>query len=229
MKKRLLTVILLANSFIFADDFKLGFVDVSKIFTKSVPSIALQNALKNKFVPIQQELKKMHDNLLSEQNQMQELMKKAPSMDKLNPKDKKKLEEVENRYRQDQMNFQQKYSSYTQSVQKTQDFASNLLLSKVNLILKQISDNGKYDLVLTSNQLVYAKPKYDLTDQVIEQLKSVNGEDLVKQLNDMEKKQLDNNGQKSALNDETSSINAEAKPLETSAAVAEANPSNNIK
>lgn len=228
MKKRLLAVIL-ANSFVFADDFKLGFVDVSKIFTKSVPSIALQNALKNKFVPLQQELRKMHDDLLAEQTQMQELMKKAPSMDKLNSKDKKKLEEVENRYRQDQMNFQQKYSSYTQSVQKTQDFASNLLLSKVNLILKQISDNGKYDLVLTSNQLVYAKPKYDLTDQVIEQLKKVNGEDLVKQLNEAEKKQLNNNDQKSVLNEGASSINAETKSNEVSATVAEANPSNNIK
>ena len=64
-------------------------------------------------------------------------------------------------------------------------------MGKANTILKQISDDGNYDLVLTSNQLIYAKPKYDLTDAVIEQLKKVNSDALVKQLQNADKEGQD--------------------------------------
>jgi outer membrane protein len=165
-----------------ADSFKLGYIDVAKIFTTSKVSIAMQAALKTKFEPQQLELKKLNDNLVKEQGQIQDIEKTAPSMDKLTASNRANLEKLGKQYQKDQMMFQQKYSMFQQTVQKTQDYASALLLGKINTILKKISDAGNYDLVLTSNQMVYAKAKYDLTDQVIEDLKSVNGDQLVKQM-----------------------------------------------
>src|SRR6185437_9437602 len=101
------------------------------------------------------------------------IMKKAPSMDKLSAADKASLETMGAQYQKDQATFQQKYMMFQQSTKQTQDYASALVLGKANSILKDISDKGGYDLVLTSNQLAYAKPKYDVTDQVIEQLNKV--------------------------------------------------------
>lgn len=186
-RKLLLGSLIMASSLTYAADFKLGYVDVAKIFTTSKPAVAMQANLKARFTPQQQELQKMNDNLVKEQSAMQDIMKKAPSMDKLNATDRTNLEKMEATYQKDQGAFQQKYMAFQQTAQRTQDYASSLVLGKVNTILKDISDKGGYDLVLTSNQLVYAKPKYDLTDQVIDQLNKVDANDLLKQLVDAEK------------------------------------------
>ncbi len=193
MKQKLLLIslIFMAN-FANAADFKLGYVDVNKVFTTSKPAVAMQEALKAKFLPQQQQLQKMNDNLVSEQTQMQSIMKKAPSMDKLQPADRTALEKLEATYQKDQIAFQQKYAVFQQTLQRVQDFASATVLGKANTILKDISDKGGFDLVLTSNQLVYAKPKYDLTDQLIAQLNTIDTPALIKQLDNIEKQPLNN-------------------------------------
>ncbi|MCC2625888.1 MAG: hypothetical protein K0R14_1761 [Burkholderiales bacterium] len=188
MKTRfLLSGLLLATSFTYASDFKLGYVDVGKIFTTSKPAVAMQNNLKARFAPQQAELKAMNDSIVKQQGAIQAIMKKAPSMDKLSASDKATLEKLGAQYQKDQGAFQQKYMMFQQGSKQVQDYASALILSKANTILKDISDKGNYDLVLTSNQLAYAKPKYDLTDQVIEQLNKVDSAALLKQLTDAEK------------------------------------------
>lgn len=192
MQKKVLVVTgwLLAGSLAYADDFKLGYVDVAKIFTTAKPAIALQQALKDKFSPQQKSLQAMNDNLLTEQQQIDGIEKKAPSMDKLSPADRTKLQTLGVQYQKDQAQFQQQYQVYQQKFQRNQEYASALVLGRANTILKDISDKGGYDLVLTSNQLVYAKPKYDLTDQVIAQLNKVDGSSLVKQLGNADNPQL---------------------------------------
>jgi outer membrane protein len=188
MKTRfLLSGLLLAASLAYASDFKLGYVDVGKIFTTSKPAVAMQDNLKARFAPQQAELKSMNDSIIKQQGTIQAIMKKAPSMDKLSASDKATLEKLGAQYQKDQGAFQQKYMMFQQGSKQVQDYASALILSKANTILKDISDKGNYDLVLTSNQLAYAKPKYDLTDQVIEQLNKVDSQALIKQLTDAEK------------------------------------------
>jgi|SRR6185437_5899830 len=185
--KFLLSSLMLASNLAMASDFKLGYVDVSKVFTTSKPAVAMQAYLKAKFAPQQQELQKLNEVGTKEQVAIQAIMKKAPSMDKLSAADKASLETMGAQYQKDQATFQQKYMMFQQSTKQTQDYASALVLGKANSILKDISDKGGYDLVLTSNQLAYAKPKYDVTDQVIEQLNKVDSALLIKQLNDAEK------------------------------------------
>jgi|SRR5579863_101288 len=185
--KFLLSGLMLASSLAMASDFKLGYVDVGKVFTTSKPAVAMQANLKAKFAPQQQELQKLNDGIVKQQAAIQAIMKKAPSMDKLSSSDKASLETMGAQYQKDQASFQQKYMMFQQSSKQIQDYASALILGKANTILKDISDKGSYDLVLTSNQLAYAKPKYDLTDQVIEQLNKVDSALLIKQLNDAEK------------------------------------------
>jgi outer membrane protein len=185
--KFLLSGLMLVSSLAMASDFKLGYVDVAKVFTTSKPAVAMQATLKAKFAPEQQELQKLNDEIVKQQAAIQAIMKKAPSMDKLSSADKASLETMGAKYQKDQASFQQKYMMFQQSSKQIQDYASALVLGKANTILKDISDKGNYDLVLTSNQLAFAKPKYDVTDQVIEQLNKVDTALLIKQLNDAEK------------------------------------------
>lgn len=194
MKKILLLSMLLSTSSVFADNnFKLGYVDVGKIFATSKPALAAKQALKAKFMPEQKDLQAGNQQLMNEQAQMQALMKTAPSLDKMTPSNRTKLEALNQKFQKDQANFQRKYMAFQQHLQRSQDFASAKVLAVANTILKDISDKGGYDLVVTSNQLVYAKPKYDLTDQVILQLNQMDTNKLVKQLDNIENQSLNTN------------------------------------
>ncbi len=192
MKKILfLTALLFMYGFTFANEFKFGYVDVAKIFTTTKQAKALQDALKIQFDPEQKNLKIMNDKLVQQKNQIQDIEKKVDSPDKLSTTDKNKLSVLLKDFQPNQMLFQQKVSAYQQLTQRSQDYASAILLTRVNGILKNISDIGQYDLVLTSNQLVYAKAKYDLTDQVISKMETIDSNSLVKELNDAIKKSID--------------------------------------
>lgn len=191
MKKKLvLASVLLASTFVYADDFKLGYVDVERIMTTAKPALALKNALSSKYSGKQKSLQALNDNLMKEQNQMQAIAKKANSLDQLSATDKSSLEKLQLQFQKDQATFQQQYIPFQQSLQKSQENAMAILLGRANTILKGISEKGSFDLVLTSQQLVYAKPKYDLTDQVIKQLNDIKSQNLIDQLNQADAKPL---------------------------------------
>ena len=186
MKKTKLAILLglgLASSVAFADDFKLGYINVDRVFAEATPAKAIQQALKDKYAPQQTELQTMNTNIVNEQNQMQTIASKANSFDKLPKADQTKLKTLETQYQKDQGTFQQKYVAFQQGLQKSQELALSLLMTKTNAILKDLSDKKGYDLVLTSNQLVFAKAKYDLTDQVMDKLNAIDTSDIIKQIN----------------------------------------------
>ena len=173
----------IASSMTFASDFKLGYINVDRVFAEAKPAKAIQQALKDKFAPQQTQLQTENTAIVNEQTQMQTIANKAPSFDKLSKQDQASLKSLEGKYQKDQAQFQQQYVAFQQSVQKSQEVALSLLMTKTNAILKTISDKQGYDLVLTSNQLVYAQAKYDITDQVMDQLNTIDTTDIIKQIN----------------------------------------------
>ncbi len=183
MKKLVLLGLGLASSLVYADEFRLGYINVDRVFAEAKPAKTIQQALKDKFSPGQIKLQNMNATLLKEQTAMQTIATKAPSFDKLSKADQKQLQKLNNQYRNDQATLQQQYMLFQQTLQKTQEIALSMLMTKTNAVLKDLSDKKGYDLVLTSNQLVYAKAKYDLTDQVMEQLNGIDTSDIIKLIN----------------------------------------------
>lgn len=185
MKKTKLALlsVSLASSTVFADDFKLGYINVDRVFAEAKPSKDIQEALKNKYTPEQEKLQKMNNDIVSEQSQIQTIAAKAPSFDQLTKVDQNQLTTLETKYQKDQTSFQQQYAVFQQSLQKSQEVALSMLMSRTNAILKDLSDKDGYDLVLTSNQLIYSKSKYDITDQVMSQLNKMDANDIIKQIN----------------------------------------------
>jgi outer membrane protein len=185
MKKTKLALIglSLASSVAFASDFQLGYINVDRVFAEAKPAKAIQQALKDKYAPQQTKLQAMNTSIVKEQNDMQAIASKAPAFDKLSKEEQKKLKTLEAQYQKDQAGFQQQYMAFQQSLQKSQELALSLLMTKTNAILKELSDKKGYDLVLTSNQLVYAKAKYDVTEQVMDQLNTIDTSDIIKQIN----------------------------------------------
>lgn len=171
-----------ASSVALAAEFNLGYINVDRVFAEAKPAKAIQQALKDKYAPDQAQLQTMNNTIVSEQGQMQAIANKAASFDKLNKADQVQLKKLEAQYQKEQAIFQQKYMAFQQQLQKSQELALSLLMTKTNVILKDLSDKKGYDLVLTSNQLVYAKVKYDVTDDVMEQLNTIDTSDIIKQI-----------------------------------------------
>jgi outer membrane protein len=75
MKKMKFALLGLAcmSSVAFADDFKLGYINVDRVFTEAKPAKAIQQALKDKYGPQQKQLETMNNNIIAEQQQMQQI------------------------------------------------------------------------------------------------------------------------------------------------------------
>ena len=189
MKKTLFAALLLGASLVNATDLKFGYVNVDRIFAEAKPAIAVQEAMKKEFSGRQVELQKSSAQLQTEQQQMQAIAAKAKNNDisTLNKADKKALEDLQKQFSQDQMKFQQAYSAFQQDVQKAQEISSSILLGKTNSLLKNLSEKGGFDLVVTSQQLVYAKAKYDITDSLMQELNKLDSAEVLKQIADAEK------------------------------------------
>ena len=145
--------------------------------------------MKKQFTGRQTELQTSNIQLQTEQQQMQAIAVKAKNNDlsTLNKADKKTLEDLQKQFAKDQIKFQQLYSQFQQDVQKSQEISSSILLAKTNMLLKDLSEKEGFDLVVTSQQLVYAKAKYDITDQLMQQLNKLDSTDILKQISNAEK------------------------------------------
>lgn len=172
-----------ASSMAIASDFQVGYVNIDRIFAEAKPAKEIQQALKDKYSSQQQNLQTLNTQLRNEQSQIQTLAAKAPSFEQLTAADQTQLQTLQSKYQTDQASFQQQYIGFEHNLQKTQELALSMLMTRTNDILKTLSDKNGYDLVVTSNQVIYAKSKYDITNQVIVQLNTMKTDDIIKQIN----------------------------------------------
>lgn len=180
MKKlHLLALGLLASSqIVFAADMKFAFVNIERLY-EAAPAKSIKSALDTKFKPRGTELKNLETAITKEQPIIQALSAKTPDFNKLPAADQEKVKKFQKNY----ADFQQKSVLLQQDAGQAQNTASAMLMVKINQILKDISDKQGYDLVLTSNQLVYAKAKYDITDQVMVELNKIKVPDIIEKIN----------------------------------------------
>jgi Skp family chaperone for outer membrane proteins len=84
------------------------------------------------------------------------------------------------------MILQKRMYNIQKSMQKAQENEVASFMNKANNLLKGVADKENIDLVLTSNQLAFAKVKYDLTDKLIEEINSkLTVNELITQVNAM--------------------------------------------
>jgi Skp family chaperone for outer membrane proteins len=166
---------------------RLAYVDVNKIFATAKPSLDLQSALKAKFKPEEDVMRKDNDRLVAQQNQMRSIIAKAPTFDKLANSDQETLDKLSRSAQKTQSELQQKYMTLQQKAQRLQNYAIGLILEKVNSAVRDLSTKQNYDMVFTNNQIIYAKHEYDITDAVIVQVNTLNSAQLIKKINEFAK------------------------------------------
>ena len=161
------TVLLLASfSMVFAE-LKIGYVDSQKIMAQYQEAIDAQNKLEE----IRNQYQAEYENKVRE---YQEMAQEIDSQSLLLSEDKKKeklrlLQEKATEI--DQYKFEKLNPEGGEFYRKNQEIFKPVI-DKINLVIQKIGRVEEYDYIIdaSSGSLLHALPKYDLTQQVLEEL-----------------------------------------------------------
>lgn len=150
------------SSVAFADDLKVGVVNVQEVMQKSPQMTKITTELKKQFgdrekkvVAAQNQLKQNADNY----NKNSSVMSAA---------DKQKAQA---KLIQEQQSLQQMQTGFQQDFVAAQNKDLQALLDQIRTTIDKIATDQKFNLILTSNTIAYADKKMDITDMVIKALK----------------------------------------------------------
>ena len=120
------------------------------------------------------ELKAWEDEGISKRTELEETLAEYEKQKLILSEDKKKEKEAAIRAKQEALDV------YTRTIfgpggtaeRKERDLITPIL-EKANKAIEQVALEGNYDVVFSTNGLVYIKPIYDMTDKVLEQLDKI--------------------------------------------------------
>ena len=165
MKKLVLSVLLITGfvaTNVIAADLKIGVVSVERILSEAPQVDAVNTSMLERFGPQRDALKKLEKEI----TKMQENYKRnelVMTEDKLNNLKKEIITKIQG--------LKQKEALLQQEVATVRNQELAVLQQQVRGIIDDISKKGKYTLVL-SEGVAFADDKLDITDKVLEKMKS---------------------------------------------------------
>jgi outer membrane protein len=164
----ILGVFLLNASSAFAEDFKLGFVDMQRALNETDDGKKAKAALKKVFDQKQKEL----------DEQQAALKKDIDDLDKkrtLLPPDQ--VREKEGELQQRMQKVQQTYLRHQQDLSGKEQEATAKIYERMNKIIAKIAASENFAMIVDKSALVFAKPHLDLTTELIRRYNSGEGGD----------------------------------------------------
>lgn len=157
----LLVVLALLPVAVHAEDYKIAVVDMETAIASSTQYKQWKSQLSSKFTKEQTELKRLAD----EGNALKEKEKKEA--DFLSKEQRKELVvKIQRKFQQ----FQQLKAAVAQETQRQEKQFLTQVRPSVEVIIRNLVEKEKIDILLNRRTLLFAKPDMDLTQQVIKEL-----------------------------------------------------------
>ncbi len=152
-------VVALAGFSASAQEFKVGVVNLDRIFREANSAKAAQTKLEQEFTKREKELTDMAGQLKTLSDKFE---REAPT-----------LAESQRTVRQRQLvdqdrTFQTKRREFQEDLNARKNEELQLVIERANKVVKSLAESEKYDLILQES--VYVNPKHDITDKVIKAL-----------------------------------------------------------
>ena len=146
---------------VFAQEFRVGFVNTDRIFKEANTAKAAQAKLEQEFAKREKDLVDLGNTLKSLSDKFE---REAPT-----------LSESQRTTRQKQLveqdrDFQRKRREFQEDLNARKNEELQQVLERANKVVKMVAEAEKYDVIL--QEAVYINPKHDITDKVI---KALNG------------------------------------------------------
>ena len=147
-----------------AQDFKVGIVNLDRIFREANSAKAAQVKLEQEFTKREKEIAEFGAQIKA---QSEKLEREAPT-----------LSESQRTTRQRQLvdqdrEFQRKRREFQEDLNNRKNEELQLVIERANIVVKALAEAEKYDLIV--QEAVYVNPKLDITDKVIKSLNASNG------------------------------------------------------
>ena len=156
--------LVLASLHVSAQEFKVGIVNLDRIFREA-------NSAKNAQVKLEQEFSKREKEINDAAAQLKtasdKFEREAPT-----------LAETQRATRQKQLveqdrDFQRKRREFQEDLNSRKNEELQQVIERANKVVKALAEAEKYDLIL--QEAVYVNPKHDITDKVLKSLNAASG------------------------------------------------------
>lgn len=142
-----------------AQEFKVGVVNLDRIFREANTAKAAQTKLEQEFSKREKEITDLANQLKTLSDKFE---REAPT-----------LSEGQRNTRQKQLldqdrEFQRKRREFQEDLNARKNEELQLVIERANKVVKVLAESEKYDLILQES--VYVSPKHDITDKVIKSL-----------------------------------------------------------
>ena len=160
----LTTVIALAGFSVSAQEFKIGIVNLDRIFREANSAKSAQTKLEQEFGKREKELNDVAAQLKTLSDKFE---REAPT-----------LSETQRATRQKQLvdqdrDFQRKRREFQEDLNARKNEELQQVIERANRVVKTLAEAEKYDLIV--QEAVYVNPKHDITDKVLRSLNAANG------------------------------------------------------
>ncbi|MFM9983048.1 MAG: OmpH family outer membrane protein [Burkholderiales bacterium] len=138
---------------------RIGVVNPDRILSESVPALRAQERIKAEFAKREGELAGMASQL---QRLQAELERDGITMAQL---DRQRKERAFNDLNQE---FQKKKRSFEEDLEERRNTAMQEVSEQADRVIRQVAQQEKFDIIM--REAVFASPRVDITDKVIEAL-----------------------------------------------------------
>ena len=158
------SVIALAGFSASAQEFKVGIVNLDRIFREANSAKAAQTKLETEFGKREKDLNDVATQLKTLSDKFE---REAPT-----------LSETQRNTRQKQVvdqdrDFQRKRREFQEDLNARKNEELQQVIERANKVVKALAEAEKYDLIL--QEAVYVNPKHDITDKVLKSLNATTG------------------------------------------------------
>ncbi len=144
-----------------AQEVKIGMVNPERILSEAAPAKAATARLKTEFAGREAQISKEGSALKAA---IEKFQKDAPTMAETTRNTREKQLAAQ------EDDFQNKRRQFQEDLANRRNTELEKIQESSKRIIKQISESGKYSVVLGAESVVYIQPQYDITDQVIKAL-----------------------------------------------------------
>ena len=144
-----------------AQEVKIGMVNPERILSEAAPAKAATARLKTEFAGREAQISKEGSALKAA---IEKFQKDAPTMAETTRNTREKQLAAQ------EDDFQNKRRQFQEDLANRRNTELEKIQESSKRIIKQISESGKYSVVLGAESVVYIQPQHDITDQVIKGL-----------------------------------------------------------
>ena len=160
----LATVLTLTGLSVSAQEFKIGIVNLDRIFREANSAKSAQTKIEQEFGTREKDLNDIASQLKTLSEKFE---REAPT-----------LAESQRATRQKQLvdqdrDFQRKRREFQEDLNARKNEELQQVIERANRVVKSLAEAEKYDLIV--QEAVYVNPKHDITDKVLKSLNAANG------------------------------------------------------